>query len=515
MNPEEADQLIQKYVMGTLTESEAEVFAGYLELDEAHEVRRRLRLALRADTYLQEAAAYQDEEVAAAVPKRQGITLERVLWPLGSVLLACVVGMFVWQQSQEKSTLEHSSLAVIQRIEGTGGKNGGTPLVDGSRLHAGDVVTLERGLVEIVYRDTGIHAIATAPLKMTLENSMQVYLKQGDLKLNVPPQGIGFVVKTDQREITDLGTTFVVSAQPKKSKLLVLDGLVSVAKQSGMGSEYFTQGEAVTFSNGGDHKHLMDKVQKVPEIAWAAPRGGGLPGALYTLPGGNLPSPKEMEDTIGLRFRPLVDSGFRDRSSIAGLLTHEVSAPFFGVAGAYSTFAAEQGVAAPLVNRSGWLAWHSGKVLPPRSGRYRLWGYGDNTLVAAVDGQVVFEGCRTDSAFRGLGADVRNSHPAWPCLNSQEGFNSGAWFEVGDEPVQLDLLFGEKRGTLTYGLLLIEREGDSYDETYYGQPRWPVFLTLSPSSEDRQQLLRLNDYLEAKLLGAFSVDGAVWAPVEG
>jgi len=37
----------------------------------------------------------------------------------------------------------------------------------------------------------------------------------------------------------------------------------------------------------------------------------------------------------------------------------------------------------------------------------------------------------------------RENYPAWPCLNSKAGFAAGPWIEVGEDPVQFDLLFGE------------------------------------------------------------------------
>ena len=169
----------------------------------------------------------------------------------------------------------------------------------------------------------------------------------------------------------------------------------------------------------------------------------------------------------------------------------------------------------PVVNEAGWLTWYQGQVKPPRSGRYRFWGYADNNLLVAVNGKTVFDGSRYDSALRDAMPVDRENHPAWPCLNARAGFASGPWVEIGDDPVQLDVLFGEVAGKLTSGILLVEREGASYEETYWGQPQWPLFLTEIPGENQRAELERLRSHMADKLMGSYTIsDSAVWQVVE-
>ena len=104
-----------------------------------------------------------------------------------------------------------------------------------------------------------------------------------------------------------------------------------------------------------------------------------------------------------------------------------------------------------------------------------------------------------------------DNFPAWPCLNSRAGFAAGPWFEVGTEHTKFDLLFGEKQGNLTFALLLIEREGETYEETTWGQPKWPLFLTRVPNTPQRVALENLQGFLDEKLLGGFSLDEeSIW-----
>ena len=57
MKPHRSEELTQKYVLGNISEAEGEELAAYLSQDEAKAARDHLRLALKADVYLQEAAA--------------------------------------------------------------------------------------------------------------------------------------------------------------------------------------------------------------------------------------------------------------------------------------------------------------------------------------------------------------------------------------------------------------------------------------------------------------------------
>ncbi|HIE96590.1 MAG TPA: hypothetical protein EYQ63_06180 [Fuerstia sp.] len=140
----------------------------------------------------------------------------------------------------------------------------------------------------------------------------------------------------------------------------------------------------------------------------------------------------DIVDLLGRRFAPLIRSGFQDRDCLAGLNS---GGPlrFQGIAGGYNHFAERNGLDPDYVQRAGWLAWYRGEVAPPRPGRYRFWGYADNNLLVAINGEPVFDGSRFDSAFRDIVHVTRQDHPAWPCLDALAGFASGPWFELGDD----------------------------------------------------------------------------------
>ena len=522
MKTERLEDLIQKHVLGQLTEAEAEEFSQHLQQEDAVESRRKLRLALKTDAYLQEAAAEMGRgaNLNDEAGTSQVIPFRQKVWLTGAVAAALAVGFFGWFRDGGQSiTPVDLGVASVLRIEGEGKVNGRSELSLDGALREGDRLTMKEGIVELAFRDSGVHAIATAPLSLTVQTADRVFLNRGDLKLHVPPQGIGFVVETRERKITDLGTSFIVSAEQQGSQVFVLDGLISLDGRGNARERFMTAGELAKFDREGDTRMRSKGPSGVPELEMGSlvPTAGSLVGHLYSLPDNEeLPEqPARFKvDVMGQRFAPLIESGFKDLSCLEGMDRSE-PLRFAGVAGSYNELAAGQGVSSRVVNEAGWLTWYQGQVKPPQSGRYRFWGYADNNLLLAVNGKTVFDGSRYDSALRDAMPVDRENHPAWPCLNARAGFASGPWVEIGDAPVQLDVLFGEVAGKLTSGILLVEREGASYEETYWGQPQWPLFLTEIPGENQRAELERLRSHMADKLMGSYTIsDSAVWQVVE-
>ena len=188
---------------------------------------------------------------------------------------------------------------------------------------------------------------------------------------------------------------------------------------------------------------------------------------------------------------------------------------FLGIAGSYNHF--PENVSLDSYSTiHGWMAWFSGQVKAPEPGKYRFWGYADNNLLVSINGKAVFEGSRADSHFRNDLNVFRKNHPSLPCLNSRSGFARGKWITIGDDPVRIDLLFGERSENLTSGILLIEKEGSPYDKTYWGQPMWPLFLTEFPTDKQLAELDQLRMHMEENIKGSFSVSReAVWKVTSG
>ena len=374
---------------------------------------------------------------------------------------------------------------------------------------------IEEGLVEMAFRETGVHLIGTGPLKMTLLGNDRVFLKEGEIKLVVPPQGIGFVVDTMERKFVDLGTSFVVQASNEGSKVLVLEGEIAVGGRNDKPSQLMSQGSTADFDRNGSVNLRARGPSGVPEISLPSmtPSGRSLTGKIYGIKKGTFPATTDKEKikkrAIVRNFIPLVRSGFKNQDRFKNFVQGR-PLRFTGIAGTYDNFPLRTSLS-PYSVENGWLAWYSGQVKAPKTGRYRFWGYADNNLLVAIDRKPVFEGSRYDSHFQNELKVPRKNHPFLPCLNARAGFASGKWFVVGDEPVRIDLLFGETSMTMTSGLLLIEYQKDSYEKTYWGQPKWPLFLTEFPQEKQLAELDELRIHMEEKIKGSFSVSrDSVW-----
>ena len=70
-------------------------------------------------------------------------------------------------------------IARVIRIEGDGTTGSDRDVVDGAELFAGAELAMERGLIELAFRETGVHVIATAPLKMKLDSNQRVSQTNG------------------------------------------------------------------------------------------------------------------------------------------------------------------------------------------------------------------------------------------------------------------------------------------------------------------------------------------------
>lgn len=448
---------------------------------------------------------------AGSMNARRVTPLWLILTALSVVL---VVGAFGWFQGTENLPAEaHRGVARVISIEGDGTGGSDRNIVNGAELFAGEELAMQRGLIELAFRETGVHVIATAPLKMKLDSDQRVSLYEGQVKLVVPPQGVGFVVDTAQRKFVDLGTSFVVTAGAKGSEVLVLDGQISVDDHDGTSADLMHEGEFARFDRDGKiEKRSASRLSlTLPEVALSATNPGddSLRGIVLGYDNSTaLAKSSPHEYVIAHELLPLIRSGFKDRACLEAFKQGE-PLRFRGIAGAFHEFPDRTGLA-PYSRKGGWIAWYHGQVIPPRGGRYRFWGYADNHLLVAIDGKPVFEGSRRDSSLKELGTE-RTDNPALPCLIARAGFACSEWIELSSDPVRLDIVFGEVGGNITSGLLLVEREGDTYEETFWGQPKWPLFLTEAPNADETAEFKRLVDHLEQKTMGSFSVsEESVW-----
>jgi ferric-dicitrate binding protein FerR (iron transport regulator) len=518
---ENDEDLLHRYLDGVLTRSELESLEQLLRSNA--DARAQLRSLATIDAKWQQLAMDESttliSDACSGTQDRSATTRQRrrsiPLWAsLIAIAASLAIAAFGWFLPGNDSTAQiETGIARVIRVEGQATVDGGRPLSQGADLFSGEVLSMSNGLIELAFRDSGVHVIATAPLQVKLDSDKRMSLANGQVKLVVPPQGIGFVVDTEKRRFIDLGTSFVVTANSLGSEVLVLDGKISVESTDHEPASLMNEGEFAKFDqNGRTKKRTASRLSlALPEVSTAATNVNtrSLAGfAVGYSPSAELNKEHIREDLIGRQLLPLIHSGFQNTSCLQPLQKSEPIS-FRGIAGAYHDLPQRTGLE-PYAEPGGWLSWYHGNVVPPRSGRYRFWGYADNHLMVAINGKPIFEGSRRDSSFKELGIS-RTDNPALPCLIAPAGFACSDWIEVTDQPLQLDILFGEVGGSITSGLLLIEREGENYEETFWGQPKWPLFLTEAPGEEETTELHRLRGHMEEKTMGSFSIaEDAIW-----
>ncbi|MEM8913489.1 MAG: FecR domain-containing protein [Planctomycetota bacterium] len=503
--------LLHRYLDGALSRDELDALEELLRT--SAEARTTLRSLATIDAKWQQIASNESlaspaQDVVRTRIRPRGVP-EWLAW--SAIAVSLIVGLIGWFRTPTERIVQSSlGIARVIRIEGDGHAQA---LVAGTDLFAGDTIAMPHGLIELAFRDTGVHVVATAPLHLKLVSDEKLSLNEGQVKLVVPPQGVGFVVDTAQRTFVDLGTSFVVTASTKGSEVLVLDGQVSVGKHDGSSNDLMREGEFAKFARSGKlEKRSSSRLSlALPELSLSITEGPGgeFGGITFGFDNATETSKAKLsKDVIGQALLPLIQSRFQDRSCLQPL-KHGEPIAFRGIAGAFHEFPKRTGLT-PYWRDGGWMAWHRGRVRPPRPGRYRFWGYADNHLLVAINGKAFFEGSRSDSPFRELGIPRRNN-PSLPCLIAKAGFACSEWIELTGEPVQLDILFGEIGGNITSGLLLVEREGDFYEETFWGQPKWPLFLTDVPREDEAAEFKQLVLHLEARTMGSFSIsEDAIW-----
>ncbi|MEM0970853.1 MAG: FecR domain-containing protein, partial [Verrucomicrobiota bacterium] len=304
-----AEELIQKYVIGILSESEAQELTNLLSRDDAQEERRRLRLALRADVYLQEASAEEGHLQEPTTEPTRSLS-----WAWIGTAAALLLALLAWVRPPSTDQI---GLAQVIRIEGPTNS-----FSEGTHLPAGREIQLDQGFIELAFLESGVHLVGSAPLSLRLDSAKRVFLHRGEIKLVVPPQGIGFVVDTEQRRFRDLGTSFVVTAKSQASQVLVLDGQISVEDGNQGEGHLMGEGEMGDFHHDGQILHQRSKRPSgVPEL----PLASMVPGA-QSLSGRLLAYSHVVDasggDVIGSHLLPFVQSRFREDKLPSELVIH-------------------------------------------------------------------------------------------------------------------------------------------------------------------------------------------------
>jgi len=149
------------------------------------------------------------------------------------------------------------------------------------------------------------------------------------------------------------------------------------------------------------------------------------------------------------------------------LFTTQIYIPLMSAGEAPKAFEMEK-----VIKPSQWVIFYKGQVSPPEDGTYRFIGYADDLLAVAVNGKTACIGARMKlNAWKPT--KTENS-PNVPAANGNLTY--GDWIPMKkDEPLDLDVLIGERPGGQFGAFLLYQKQGASYPNDAAGLPMYPIF----------------------------------------
>ena len=155
------------------------------------------------------------------------------------------------------------------------------------------------------------------------------------------------------------------------------------------------------------------------------------------------------------------------------VFTTQVFIPLGRASVAPVAFSAEK-----IVEPSFFMVHYKGQVSPPSAGRWRFWGYGSEVCSVAVNGKTVLSSNWIEHKVLNPidTPDLDRKSSAPPGRPVHCGLlTAGTWMNLrADEVVDLDVLIGERAGGSFCAVLLIEKEGETYEQQD-GHAVYPIF----------------------------------------
>jgi len=150
---------------------------------------------------------------------------------------------------------------------------------------------------------------------------------------------------------------------------------------------------------------------------------------------------------------------------------------------------------ADVMKPSGFAVYYSGNIRPTEKARYRFVGYFDDMMVVRIDRKVVLEDNwgHKKPGKKGAVTGWASSSPDNGKWASIQGMASpltvGDWFEVKPgKDVFVEVLCGECPGGKIGGVLLIQKEGETYETGNSGRPLMPIFASRPLSLKEKENI---------------------------
>lgn len=248
--PDELIDLLERLSEGTLDESDRDQLVGMLrEKPELRTVVKEHFLVSRALSQLERTEPDFAEKTATHVAKiaaenefgfAKKVTGKIVRQRVAKTFAAAAVIALAAVPASLLLRKPGVEVATLVRMDSQHG------MISSRTVKVGEKLEETSGLVRLDFKNGAIVAIE-APAKFTVVSDMEIALKTGKLNGWCPDTAHGFKVTTASADLTDLGTSFGITAtQDGKAEFMVLDGAVEV--QKGQDKMRLTQGDAVKAS---------------------------------------------------------------------------------------------------------------------------------------------------------------------------------------------------------------------------------------------------------------------------
>ncbi|MCF6312257.1 MAG: FecR family protein [Verrucomicrobiales bacterium] len=165
---------------------------------------------------------------------------------VAAIAVAALVALSLMFNAQDHK----EGLATLTHVIGAKWQ-GELPLNAGDELAKGRIHLLS-GVARLDFAN-GVRVTLEGPTDFELIAVDEMRLHAGNLAAHVPPEGIGFLVHTEQAEVVDLGTTFGITVDANgKTEVAVFEGKVEVTSVQSREEKIIDEGSVVTFAKGSE-----------------------------------------------------------------------------------------------------------------------------------------------------------------------------------------------------------------------------------------------------------------------
>ena len=267
MNHDELSQLIDSVIDGDCCESDFLRLEAELHVDPA--ARKAYYDRLKLHTCLQEESRSRTVSIRKSDPAPS-----RRSWPFlaaaaAVMALLLLAGLGGWKTGKQ---VPHQPVAAVEPVASGFGviTDQAKARWDSASLKRGDLVPsgpvrLTSGIAQLELF-SGVSLVIEGPAEFELHSDMEMTMKTGKLRANVPRPARGFRIHTETGDVVDLGTEFAIDIGKDHSDFHVLQGEIEWHPVSS-NMERLTDGDSIRWSRTGEVKPLDGGFEAFPDPA--------------------------------------------------------------------------------------------------------------------------------------------------------------------------------------------------------------------------------------------------------